>query len=175
MYSGAMPRDVAEAVRRSKADPELRDMTEQIALTDARIVERLRDLHVGIGDWDQVTDALARLRAAGDDLNAARKALDDIAREATIGRTRDRAWAELREMFQERDKLLTGQVNRHKATADMITADRVANFMIGMVDALRDEAGGDRDLIRRVMTRWERLMGLAGVTVPEGRSKRERR
>ena len=165
LYSQALPQDVATAARRALADPTLRDMRQAIALTDARIVERLRDLHVGAGNWDAVTNALARLRTAGDDLNVTRKALDDIEAAATAGRTRDRAWRDLRDMFQERDKLLTGETNRHKVTADMITADRVATFMVGMVDALRDESQ-DRDLIRRVIGRWERLMGLAGVQVP---------
>lgn len=164
-YSSVMPRDVADLARRAKNDPTLQDMREQIGLVDVRIMECLGDLNRGAGDWNLVTDALNRLQSAGDDLNAARKALDDIRAAATDGRTRVRAWVELRELFQERDKLMTGEVNRHKATADTIPADRVANFMVGMIDALREESE-DRELVRRVLARWERLMGLAGVMTP---------
>jgi hypothetical protein len=158
---------MADTLRRINSDPTLRDLREGIGLVDVRIVERLKDLHVGkgTGDWNTVADALTRLRTAGDDLNAARKALDDIERAATSGRTRDRAWDDVLDLLERKDKLLTGEVLRRKATANTIPTDRVANFMVGMIDALRDESQ-DRDLIKRVLARWERLMGLAGVMTP---------
>lgn len=166
-YSTALPRNLADTLRQIKADETLRDLRDGINLVDVRIVERLRELDTGAGNWEDVTNALARLRTASDDLNAARKALDDIERAATAGRTRDLAWRDLLDLFERKDKLLTGEVNRHKATADTIPADRVANFMVGMIDALRDESE-DRELVRRVLARWERLMGLAGVMTPAG-------
>lgn len=164
-YSQALPADVAALARRASADPELRGMKTQIAITDARVHELCANLKTGGGAWGLALAAMGRLERAGDDLNAARTALIDLKAAIEGGRNRERAWAEIRELFQERDRLLTGEVNRHKATADTINADRVAAFMVGMIDALREESQ-DRDLIRRVLNRWERLMGLAGVATP---------
>lgn len=165
-YSQILPTDVGMLACRAKHDPGLRDMKEGIAIADVRIRALCGSLgHGGIGNWDTAASALTRLEGAGTDLIAARKALDDLRGAVRNGRTVDLAWKEIRELLQERDRLLTGDVNRHKVTADMISADRVAAFMVGMIDALREESR-DRDLIRRVLARWERLMGLAGVTTP---------
>lgn len=166
-YSQALPGDVAKLARQAAADPELRGMKTGIALVDVRIRALCGSLESGTGPWDLAIGAFDRLTAAGDDLNAARSALDDLRKAITTGRTQERSWGELRELLQERDRLLTGETNRHKVTADTINADRVAAFMVGMIDALREESD-DRDLLRRVFARWERLMGLAGVTGPAG-------
>ena len=68
------------------------------------------------------------------------KALEDLEAAIVLGTTRERAWTRLWGLAAEKDKLLTGEVNRHKITADMINADRVAAFMVGMIDALREES-----------------------------------
>lgn len=167
-YSGMLPADVAALARRANSDPELRDLRSLIAVLEVDIRETVRQTQVGRGSWKEAADALARLQRAGDDLNAARKALEDLAESIRDAGNRERAWAKLWGLAAEKDKLLTGEVNRHKITADMINADRVAAFMVGMIDALREESG-DRDLLRRVFNRWERLMGLAGVTAPAGK------
>lgn len=167
-YSAALPGDVAKLARQAAADPKLRDITEAIAVGDVRVRELLGTLKAGgIGTWDAAAKALKALQTAGGDVAQARKALADLETSVLSGRTQETAWKEVREIFQEKDRLLTGEVNRHKATADTINADRVAAFMVGMIDALREESH-DRDLLRRVMSRWERLMGLAGVTAPAG-------
>jgi hypothetical protein len=164
-YSAALPADVAKLARQAAADTELRNIRDGIALADVRIRDLCGSLELGTGSWDAAAKALRNLQAAGDDLNAARKALDDLGAAVATGRTVEAAWKEIRELLQEKDRLLTGEVARHKATADTINADRVSAFMVGMIDALRDESN-DRDLLRRVFVRWERLMGLAGVTAP---------
>lgn len=161
-----MPADVAKLARQAAADAELRNIREGIAIADVRIRDLCGSLELGTGSWDAAAKALRNLQAAGDDLNAARKALDDLNAAVVHGRTVEAAWKEIRELLQEKDRLLTGEVTRHKATADTIPADRVANFMVGMIDALREESE-DRDLVRRVLSRWERLMGLAGVMTPK--------
>jgi len=164
-FSKALPADLADLARRAAADPALQTMKEQIAIGDARIHELCTDLKSGGGAWGLAVAAMGRLERAGDDLNAARTALVDLKAAIDGGRTRERTWAEIRELFQERDRLLTGEVNRHKATADTINADRVAAMMVGMIDALREESQ-DRDLIRRILNRWDRLMNISGVTTP---------
>ena len=164
-YSEALPSAVRSLSERAKRDPELRDMRGGIALVDVRMHDLCGTLDVGQGDWLKAQAAFDSLRTAGDDLNAARKALDDLGAALARGGTVQASWRELRELIQERDRLLTGETNRHKVTADMINADRVAAFMVGMIDALREESD-DRDLVRRVMSRWERLMGMAGVMTP---------
>lgn len=165
-YSVAFPEDVAKLARQAAADPELRDLRSLIGVLDLDILNTVKQTQGGRLSWAHALTALDALKSAGDDLNAARKALDGLDAAIRDGAKQERAWDRLWELAGEKSKLLSDEVTRHKATADTINADRVATFMIGMMDALREESGGDRDLLRRVFHRWERLMGMAGVTAP---------
>lgn len=166
-YSQLVPRDIADLARKAHQDPELKNLGTLIALLDVDIRNAAA----------QTADGAAATRTAQAALAAFRKARTDgdtdaqATAERTLGEALDRlagqerAWAKLWDLAERKDRLLTGEVNRHKATADTINADRVAQFMVGMIDALKEESE-DRDLLKRVLVRWERLMGLAGVTAP---------
>ena len=166
-YSQVLPRDIGDLARKAAADPELRNLQSLLAVLDVDVRLAASQTADGAAATRDAQTALAAFRAArwaGDtkaqtDAEAALgKALDGLA-------GRERAWGKLWDLAERKDKLLTGEVNRHKATADTINADRVAQFMVGMIDALREESQ-DRELLKRVLARWERIMGLAGVTQP---------
>lgn len=166
-YSQALPRDVATLARQAKADPELQDLKALLAVLEVDIRRGMESLHTGAASTADAQKALAALRRAlaDGDLDGQRKA--DQALGAALDRVagQDRAWTNLWDLAERKDRLLTGEVNRHKVTADTINADRVANFMVSMIDALREESQ-DKDLLRRVFARWERIVGLAGLNVP---------
>lgn len=166
-YSKTLPRDIGDRARTALADPELKNLKTLIAVLDVDIQNATARLKSGVGATADAAKALAAFRAAWADgdidgqavhLKALSGALDTAAGQ-------ERAWAKLWDMAERKDRLLTGEVNRHKVTADMINADRVSAFMVGMIDALKEESE-DRDLVKRVLVRWERIMGLAGVLQP---------
>lgn len=166
-YSQLVPKDIADLARKAHQDPELKNLGTLIALLDVDIRDAAARTGDGLVETRTAQAALAALRTARKAGDTDAQADADKALGASLDRLagQERAWGKLWDLADRKDRLLTGEVNRHKATADTINADRVAQFMVGMIDALREESE-DRDLLRRVLTRWERLMGLAGVTVP---------
>lgn len=166
-YSQVVPRDIGVLARQAAADPELKNLQSLLAVLDVDI--RLAASQVGDGAvaTKDAQAALAAFRAARWKGDSQAQADAETVLGAALDKLGglDRAWAKLWDLAERKDKLLTGEVNRHKATADMINAERVAQFMVGMIDALREESQ-DRDLLKRVHARWERIMGLAGVVQP---------
>jgi hypothetical protein len=167
-YSKVLPHDIADRARTAQADPELKNLKSLIAVLDVDIQNAAAHTKTGLATTQDATKALAGFRTAwadGDiDAQAANMKALGAALDSLAGA--ERAWAKLWDLAERKDRLLTGEVNRHKVTADMINADRVSAFMIGMIDALKEETD-DRDLLKRVLVRWERIMGLAGVTQPK--------
>lgn len=162
-FSQVLPKELAKLVRRAAADPELASNRSSIAFLDVHFRELLSRLGTGVGCWEEANNALLRLRAAAGEPEATSRAMTDLELAVWGGWNEQRVWDKLGELMERRDKLLTGEVNRHKVTADMISADRVATMMVAMLDALRAECH-DRELLKRVEARWEKFMGYSGVT-----------
>lgn len=165
-FSSMLPTDLAAMARRAMKDPELENMRSLIAILDIRIQEIVAQISGGIGEWDRAADALGALQDARGDVDRTREVLADLDRIIISGRARETAWKAFESAIEKKDKLLTGEVQRHKATADMVAAERAATMLVAMFDALAAEAGENLDLVRRVEAKWEKLAGLAGMTAP---------
>lgn len=123
-----------EAYERSRNDPNLLDLSHELAIVDARSQELLSRIDIdGAGAlWMKVGGAVAALDAAVSDQDWDRvsnrmEALRDIVQRAEA---EEQAWKRIFDLSEQRRKLVETETKRRVAMSDSLTPER-ASFLLG--------------------------------------------
>lgn len=141
-YSKYLPDRIAGKYLESQEDPELLNLRDEIALTDARIAELLGRVD-GVGGEDAISEinrhyqALrAAMRAADNEGIAA--SLVDLETAITTGRGDYEIWREIGTVIEQRRRLVESEGKRLVAMSQMISNERAMLLIGSLVAILRD-------------------------------------
>lgn len=142
MYSTALAGlgPLADAYKTARQNPALVQLTEQIALIDARTEQLFGRLQTGESQhaWQQAQDALGDLREAqrSKDGAAMVTALTAISAAVEHGQSDAAIWAEITTNIYLRKKLVDSESRRRKDAHEMVTKDQVLAMMGGLAQAV---------------------------------------
>lgn len=134
-------------------DPELLNLSSEIALTDARTNELLSHLDTGESGaaWRVVKDAFDLL--AADD----KSGLSLLAAAIDQGIQEYRVWAELQSMIEQRRKLVESEQKRRVAIEQVITVDEVMG-LVGALNAILLRNIPDKGILGRISREMQLLL-----------------
>lgn len=139
-HSKDLPTRLNERYHASLNDPDLLNLSEEIALTDAFIEDARRGL-----DHGESGRLFTELKASWDDLTAAQRAKDSVAVSQAIGeigtliRHGVAAYAarnEAADLIERRRKLVESEGKRRVTMRDMITSERAMLLVASLTDAV---------------------------------------
>jgi hypothetical protein len=147
-----IPNGLFSAYRKAKADPELLSLRSEAAALVALEVKAYEEMdRAEAPPWDQAVEALNDLKCAKGD--AARQAalanLESIVRTgADAAASYEATEAKLRQLFQERAKLVAAESRRLHEMDQFLTKERAAELGIMVMLALRDAVLDDATFAR---------------------------
>lgn len=158
-YSKYVPNRMAERYELAVSDPELLNLSEEIALVDARVSDVLS--RVDSGESGRRWRELGRLR--GEFLAAQRRqdqermaeVLADILNGVRAGQADFEAWAEVVDLLERRRRLVESEQKRRMAMHLVVKVEEATQAMLFLTDSLRDavlEHVDDGGVRRRVLS-----------------------
>jgi hypothetical protein len=136
-YSRCLPTRLAAHYEAAAHDPELLELREHIALTDARITDLLSRVDTGESGqlWRQAQAAMHRFRReqAHGHIEAMQRALGWIERLITEGAADYAAWQEVVGLIEQRRKLVESEQRRLTMAHDTLTAEQAMTLVAQMV------------------------------------------
>jgi hypothetical protein len=136
------------------ADPELSAVRDELGLLTVRVSELLRRMAVTPPPWAQALLLFEQAQAASpEDRSAALAELGSLLRRgADSYRMAERAWAELREVVQEKGRLATIENKRLEEAAGKVTVEQALLFARSLLEAAR-EVIPDKQLLAKLQQR----------------------
>ncbi len=140
-YSKHLPTRLAVEYERARADGQLLELREEIALLDAR----LADVLAGV-DSGESGQLVRNLQSTWAELEAARGRGDTAAMATCMRRLHDlitggvaehARWKEIRELLQERKQLVDSERRRALTAHEVITSERAALLLGAVLGAIR--------------------------------------
>jgi len=161
-YAKHMPKRMLETYEQARTDPELLNLSDDLAMVEARISDVLARVDSGeAGEaWEKLADAWNVLRIA-------QKAKDGPQTHialATIGQIIDTgsgdwaAWREVFDLVERRRKLVMSEVKRRIQMQDMTDNAEVMIAVDKLVDAVVRHVS-DRDALRAIQRELESVLG----------------
>lgn len=159
-YSSALPDRLLERYRNAVEDPELLDLTQQIAVMDARLHELLG--RVDSGESGAIWKAM---KAAYKDWQAEKRKKngDPQAAEAHLvamiekGFADNAAWIDVFEVFELRRVAVQTDSRRRKELQDSISSQQALTLMAAMVEAVRRHVS-DTNTLQAISIEFTGLM-----------------
>jgi len=166
-YSQKMPKRLTERFEASMSDPDLLNLTPEIALMDARLEDVLGRVDSGESGhrWKELHGAwkdYATARARGD-VQAMHDALVDVERIITAGVADTYAWDEVRALWMDRTKLVSSERKRRIEMQSMLTVEQAMIMLNAFIDTVKLHVT-DRTTLSRIAADFERAgvrLGLA--------------
>lgn len=128
-YSSALPQRILGDFEASRSDPELLELGNQIALTDARILDVLRRVDHGESGarWRELNAAWRCYRNAvkAKDPDAMAEALGDIGQVIDAGEGDWRAWREVGTLVEQRRRLVETERRRLVDLRQVVTSEQL--------------------------------------------------
>ena len=175
-YSKFLPLSLAADYQRARDDPDLHSLTDEIALSDARLCELLRrvetsDLGAAWTHLDSAYQAFTACRSVGD-VTGMGRALSAMESQIGRGKTDYLLWREISDQV----KLLgTLRLQEHKRLVDLesMMSAQQAQLFFGLIQQAVHKAvttHADADAARRILAAIQAdLVRLAGRTVDDAR------
>lgn len=158
---------LGELYEQARANPDIIQLTEQIALLDARNDQLFGQFGTGESQeaWTQVREGLSMLREAQKSRDGAAMvaALTTISAAVDRGENDAAIWAELRTNISLRRKLVDSESRRRKDALEMLDTTRVMAIMGAVAQAVKDEVPDPRQR-QAVVNRMR--MAIAGAPRP---------
>jgi hypothetical protein len=166
-YSKYLPDHVREGYERARTDPRLLSLTDEIAVLDQRLGERLRQ--VGQGDsvalWSALREALATWSEAlgAGDMTGMNTAFATMQRLITEGGDQAAAWGEIARLWETRGKLVATEVKTLQSMQQMVTQHQQMLILGRMVDTFtravqaHTDSSSGRKILHDVMVEFSDL------------------
>jgi hypothetical protein len=166
-YSKDLPTALAARAAEAAANPRLLSLSDDIAVTEARLADLLRDVEQGVC-WDEVVAALAAFdaaQAAGDwgRMDAQFAALRGLVARGQAGQ---RVWQDIRQLWATRGKLVQIEVKTLQGLQQLVTVQQqllllgaLTQAVVEAVERYADKATG-RQILKAVQAEVTRLATL---------------
>jgi hypothetical protein len=166
-YSKILPARLLARYHEATQDQEMLALRSEIALTDARLAEVLGKVDTGESSrvWKALGAAYAKLKTAqliGDEVGE-RHAIASLGALIVSGHSDWAAWADVRQLVQERKALVESERKYMIEAQYMIAVDQAMATMGLLVDAVRRHVT-DQDTLRAVTDEFARLTGVPSPT-----------
>jgi hypothetical protein len=160
-YSRSLPTRLAARYEQAANDPDLLNMSEDIALLDTRLSERLARLDSGESGvlWKKAQTAYYTMRQAmrAGDTPAAGVAMDELGGLITRGHTDHLAWGEIQDLLDQRRRLVDSERKRRVEAEQNITVEK-ALLLVGAIGQVIKTHVTDRQLLAAISADLEDLM-----------------
>jgi hypothetical protein len=166
-YAKDLPTSLAARAAEAAANPRLLSLSDDIAVTEARLAALFGEVEQGVS-WDEVVAALAAFdaaQAAGDwgRMDAQFAALRDLVARGVAGRA---VWQEIRQLWGTRGKLVQIEVKTLQGLQQLVTVQQqllllgaLTNAVVEAVERYADKATG-RQILKAVQAEVQRLATL---------------
>lgn len=139
-YREYLPTDLLKRYQNALGDRDLLVLRDEIAVSEVRIQELLQRVRTGESGqaWRDARDALQDLKGAGGDPDKVRDAL--LALEKAVGRGSGDylAWAEVREVTEQRRRLAESERRRLVELQNVLTAEQAGVLVMALHQAVLD-------------------------------------
>jgi len=177
-YAENLPSRLLERYQASVADPELLNLSAEIALLDSRVADVLS--RVDSGESGALWRSLGRLRARflaaqrAQDQDGMQEALVELLNAVGRGHADFEAWAEVADLLERRRRLVESEQKRRVAMQQVVTAEQalglIAALGVSMRGAVLDRCDPDvaRDILAAVQRDLDRFAGVGAGAPPDG-------
>jgi hypothetical protein len=160
-HSKYLPGGLLERYQQAAADPDLLNLSAEIALTDARIDDLLGRLDQGdlAGAWVKLQDAFDAFRVATvtNDSDLKAEAVADMAALIEQGTNDQLIWTQLTDLMNERRRLVQTETKRRLAMQKMISADEGMALVVALANIVRTHVH-DRAILSAIQADLTRLL-----------------
>lgn len=163
-YSKVLPKRMLERYNAAVTDPELLNLSAEIAVVDSRLSDLL--IRVESGDageiWDKLSKAKDKYRDASikADIPEMGAQLDAMIRLIERGAQDVAAWREIHATLEQRRRLVESERKRLVEQEQMLTLHEAMTFFNAVASAVKNNVT-DRSVLANIQTEWERLIGRA--------------
>lgn len=171
-YSKVLPARMVERYNAAITDPELLNLSAEIAVVDSRLSDLL--IRVESGDAGEIWDKLvkARQRYADASLKAdipeMGAQLDAMCALIDRGAADVAAWREIHGVLEQRRRLVESERKRLVEQEQMLTLHEAQTMFMAMANAVKANVS-DTDTLARIQAEWTRLTGQSGsAKLPAG-------
>ena len=167
-YSKVLPTRMLERYNAAITDPELLNLSAEIAVVDSRLSDLL--IRVESGDageiWDKLSKAKDKYRDASlkADIAEMGAQLDAMIRLIERGAQDVAAWREIHGVLEQRRRLVESERKRLVEQEQMLTLHEAMTFFNAVASAVKNNVT-DRTILANIQTEWERLIGRADKPV----------
>ena len=140
-HSKDLPARLLARYETAISDPDLLELRDEIAVTDARLSDVLTRVDRGESGqmWRELKtrwDAHLNARAEGD-MEAERATLDEMGNLIQRGMADDAAWGEAMRLIDQRRRLVESERKRRVELQQVLTADQAMVMVTTLIDAVR--------------------------------------
>lgn len=163
-YSKVLPTRMVERYNAAITDPELLNLSAEIAVVDSRLSDLL--IRVETGDAGDVWDKLAKARhkyadaSLKADISEMGAQLDAMCALIDRGAADIAAWREIHSVLEQRRRLVESERKRLVEQEQMLTLHEAMTFFNAVASAVKNNVT-DRSVLANIQTEWERLIGRA--------------
>lgn len=160
-YSKVLPQRMLERYNAAVTDPELLNLSAEIAVVDSRLSDLL--IRVESGDageiWDKLSKAKDKYRDASikADIPEMGAQLDAMIRLIERGAQDVAAWREIHATLEQRRRLVESERKRLVEQEQMLTLHEAMTMFQAMAAAVKSNVT-DRDALGRIQAEWEKLI-----------------
>lgn len=179
-YSRYLPMDLRKQYEESKHDPELLSHQPELRLMDLHLQKLLSTLNTpeNLEAFVRAREAFEEFKKSQREKNAAamKHALDKLDLLFTVGIQSGSVWEEVREVIEQRRKLLESETRRIKDQQTTMSSEQVLALIEFIVDCLRTSVSlyVDRYLASKILDKVTNDIG-AVVSKPDDASPRTAR
>lgn len=161
-YSKVLPKRMIERYDAAITDPELLNLSAEIAVVDSRLSDLL--IRVESGDageiWDRLSKAKEKYREASikGDIPTMGAQLDTMLGLIERGAFDVFAWREIHTVLEQRRRLVESERKRLVEQEQMMTLHETQTLFMAMAEAVRANVT-DRDTLAKIQAQWTRLTG----------------
>ena len=160
-YSKVLPTRMLERYNAAITDPELLNLSAEIAVVDSRLSDLL--IRVESGDageiWDKLSKAKDKYRDASlkADIAEMGAQLDAMISLIERGAADVAAWREIHGVLEQRRRLVESERKRLVEQEQMLTLHEAMTMFQAMAAAVKSNVS-DRDALGRIQAEWEKLI-----------------
>lgn len=169
-YSKVLPTRMLERYNAAITDPELLNLSAEIAVVDSRLSDLL--IRVESGDageiWDKLSKAKDKYRDASlkADIAEMGAQLDAMIRLIERGAQDVAAWREIHGVLEQRRRLVESERKRLVEQEQVITLHEAQTLYHALATAVKNNVT-DGDTLARIQADWTRLTNRPGQPMPD--------
>jgi hypothetical protein len=160
-FSYQMPSRLAERYQEALDDPKLNEFKEDLAILDARLADLFAQMDEGGGAdiFKEIKESHQSLKWAirDGDRQAQREAQNRLDDAIKRGSSETYVWSEVRQLQEQRRKIILAEAKRLQLTGSTITIERANLIVAALLDAVRRHVT-DKNVLQAVVNEFQSIM-----------------